>query len=115
MTTITTVEAYVRRGEERDVLNGLNNWRDQRFYKFIDLQWLSRLFRIVNEAEASTIYLERVARSEEESEVVPIPTNKQHVIDDLKERIELNNKTKERNVYWGTIGSLFGAVVMTLI
>ena len=64
MTTITTVEAYVRRGEEREVLNGLNNWRDQKFYKFIDLNWLTRLFRISNEAEATTVYLERVAKSE---------------------------------------------------
>ena len=98
MNTITTVEAYVRRGEEREIFNGLNNWKDQKFYKYIDLAWLSRLFRISNESESSVIYLERVPKSEEESEVVPIPTNKQHVIDDLKERIELNNKTRDRNV-----------------
>lgn len=56
MSTITTVEAYVRRGEEREILNGLNNWRDRKLYKFIDLAWLSRLFRIANEAESSTVY-----------------------------------------------------------
>lgn len=50
MNTITTIEAYVRRGEEREILNGLNNWRDQKLYKYIDLAWLSRLFRISNES-----------------------------------------------------------------
>lgn len=115
MTTITTVEAYVRRGEEREVLNGLNNWRDQKFYKFIDLNWLTRLFRISNEAEATTVYLERVAKSEEESEVVPIPTNKQQVIEDLKERIELNNKNRDRNVLIGTAGSLAGALLLSVL
>lgn len=65
MSTITTVDAYIRRGEEQDVLNGLNNWRDRKFYKFIDLAWLGRLFRMPNEAESSTVYLERVGRSEE--------------------------------------------------
>jgi hypothetical protein len=48
MSTITTVEAYVRRGEEKEILNGLNNWKDRKLYKFIDLAWLSRLFRISN-------------------------------------------------------------------
>lgn len=76
---------------------------------------MSRLFRISNEAEASTVYLERVAKTEEESEVVPIPTTKQHVIEDLKERIELNNKTKDRNVIIGTVGSLGGALLLALI
>jgi hypothetical protein len=110
MNTITTVEAYVRRGEEREIFNGLNNWKDQKFYKYIDLAWLSRLFRISNESESSVIYLERVPKSEEESEVVPIPTNKQHVIDDLKERIELNNKNRDRNVKtvgYASIGAAF--------
>lgn len=65
MSTITTVDAYIRRGEEQDVLNGLNNWRDRKLYKFIDLAWIGRLFRISNEAESSTVYLERVGRSEE--------------------------------------------------
>jgi len=115
MSTITTVEAYVRRGEEREVLNGLNNWKDQKLYKYIDLEWLSRLFRIPNEAESSTVYLERIAKTEEESEVVPIPTTKQIVIEDLKERIELNNKTKDRNVYWGTIGSLAGGLLLGIL
>lgn len=115
MSTITTVEAYVRRGEERDILNGLNNWRDQKFYKFIDLNWLTTLFRISNSAEAGTVYLERVAKSEEELEVVPIPTTKQHVIEDLKERIELNNKTKDRNILFGTAGSFVGGLLLALL
>lgn len=115
MNTITTVEAYVRRGEEREVLNGLNNWRDSKFYKFIDLPWLSRLFRISNEAESSAIYLERVPKTEEETEVVPIPTNKQHVIDDLRERIELNNKTRDRNVTLIGAGSIAAAVLFSIL
>lgn len=115
MNTITTVDAYVRRGEEREILNGLNNWKDRKFYKFIDLAWLSRLFRMSNEAEASTIYLERVQRSEEETEVVPIPTSKQHVIDDLRERIEMNNKNKDRNVTIVGAGSIAAAVLFGLL
>lgn len=115
MTTITTVDAYVRRGEEQEILNGLNNWRDRKLYKFIDLAWLSRLFRISNEAEASTVYLERVAKHEEETEVVPIPTNKQHVVEDLKERIELNNKNRDRNVTAVTLGSVVSALLFSLI
>lgn len=62
--TITTLEAYVRKGEERDILNGLNNWKESKLYKFIDLPWLSRLFRIANESESSVVYLERVPKSE---------------------------------------------------
>lgn len=115
MSTITTIEAYVRRGEEREILNGLNNWRDQKLYKYIDLAWLSRLFRISNESESSVVYLERVPKSEEESEVVPIPTNKQHVIDDLKERIELNNKSRDRNVKAVGIASLTAASLLSFL
>jgi hypothetical protein len=113
--TITTIEAYVRRGEEREILNGLNNWRDQKLYKYIDLAWLSRLFRITNESESSVVYLERVPKSEEESEVVPIPTNKQHVIDDLKERIELNNKSRDRNVKAVGVASFSAAVLLSFL
>lgn len=93
----------------------MTNWRDRKLYKFIDLPWLSRLFRISNEAESSTVYLERIAKSEEETEVVPIPTNKQHVIEDLKERIELNNKNKDRNVTVVSVGSLAAAVLFAVI
>lgn len=115
MNTITTVEAYVRRGEEREILNGLNNWKDKKLYKYIDLAWLSRLFRITNEAESSTVYLERVQKSEEETEIVPIPTSKQHVIDDLRERIEMNNKNKDRNVTFVGAGSIATALLFGLL
>lgn len=115
MSTITTVDAYVRRGEEQEILNGLNNWRDQKLYKFIDLAWLTRLFRISNEAEASTVYLERISKTEEDSEVVPIPTNKNHVIEDLKERIDMNNKTKDRNVLIGNAASAVAALVLAIL
>jgi hypothetical protein len=96
-------------------LNGLNNWKESKFYKYIDLPWLSRLFRIANEAESSAIYLERVPKTEEETEVVPIPTNKQHVIDDLKERIEMNNKTKDRYVTAVNLGSITSALLFSVL
>ena len=115
MATITTVEAYVRRGEQKEILNGLNNWRDRKLYKFTDLPWLTRLFRITNEEEASTIYLERVPKTEEETEVVPIPTNKQHVIEDLRERIEMNNKNRDRNVLAVGAGSIAGALLFGML
>jgi hypothetical protein len=91
---ITTVDAIIRRGEHKDPANGLNNWAEQHLYKFIDLTKLSTLFRISNSDESSLIYLERLARNEEESEVVPIPATKETVIEDFKERIEMNNRTK---------------------
>jgi len=115
MSTITTVEAYIRRGEEQEILNGLNNWRDRKLYKFIDLPWLTRLFRIANEDESSTIYLERVPKTQEETEVVPIPTNKDHVIEDLKERIELNNKNRDRNVAVIGAGSIGAALLFSFL
>jgi hypothetical protein len=79
------------------------------------LPWLCRLFRVSNEAEAGVVYLERVPKNEEESEVVPIPTNKKHVIDDLKERIELNNKNRDRNIAVVGAGSIASAILLAVI
>jgi hypothetical protein len=61
------------------------------------------------------IYLERVPKTEEETEVVPIPTNKQHVIDDLKERIEMNNQTKDLYVAAVSAGSLASAILFSIL
>lgn len=61
------------------------------------------------------VYLERVPKSEEESEVVPIPTNKQHVIDDLKERIELNNNSRDRNVMAVGVASLIAGSLLSFL
>ena len=53
--------------------------------------------------ESPTVYLERIAKIEEERSCSNSTTKVMIVIEDLKERIELNNKTKDRNVYWGQL------------
>ncbi len=54
-------------------------------------------------------------KTEEETEVVPIPTNKGQVIDDLKERIELNNKNRDRNAVAVGAGSIGAAILFSLL
>jgi hypothetical protein len=59
---VTNVTAYVRRGEQEDRLNGRINWADNLLYKWINLQELTRVFRVFNEEEGETVYLERTAK-----------------------------------------------------
>jgi len=46
---ITNVTAYVRRGEHEDRLNGRTNWKKHNLYKWVDLEFLTRVFRVHNE------------------------------------------------------------------
>jgi hypothetical protein len=46
---ITNITAYVRKAEGEDVLNGRTNFRDNYLYKWINLQELTRVFRVFNE------------------------------------------------------------------
>lgn len=57
---LTKLTGYVRGGESRNILKGLNNWRFEQHYKFIDLSYMARWFRIVNHDSASVAYIERV-------------------------------------------------------
>lgn len=36
--------AFVRRGERRDILRGYNNWVADRLFKFIDLEYMEKIF-----------------------------------------------------------------------
>jgi hypothetical protein len=56
---VTNVTAYVRLAEAEDRANGRINWKTNFLYKWIDLNLLTRVFRIFNEEEGETIYLER--------------------------------------------------------
>lgn len=56
---VTNLTCYIRKGEIEDRINGRVNWKDNYLYKFIDLKLLSRVFRIQNQAEGETVYLER--------------------------------------------------------
>jgi hypothetical protein len=56
---VTNVTAYVRRGEAEDKFNGRINWKENYLYKWVDLTLLSRAFRVFNEEEGETVYLER--------------------------------------------------------
>ena len=57
---VSSVTAYVRRGEEKDILRGYNNWPETHLYKFIDLPFMTKLFGIINHTEASVVYLDRI-------------------------------------------------------
>ena len=57
---VSTITAYVRRGEQRDILRGYNSWQSSKLFKFIDLPLMTKLFGAVNSNEASTIYLDRI-------------------------------------------------------
>jgi hypothetical protein len=59
---ITNVTAYVRKGETADPWNGRTNWADHYLYKWINLQELTRVFRVFNEEEGETVYLERTSK-----------------------------------------------------
>ena len=56
----STITAYVRRGEKKDVLRGYNNWIDRDLFKFIDLPLISKVWCPVNTQEFETVYLDRV-------------------------------------------------------
>ena len=45
---ITNITAYVRRGEVEDRFNGRINFKESYLYKWIDLNLLTRVFRIFN-------------------------------------------------------------------
>lgn len=77
---VTNVTAYIRKGEEEDFRNGRANWHEQYLYKFIDLNLLSRVFRISNEKEGEAVYLERTIKTEDEPEIIPIAATKATVI-----------------------------------
>lgn len=55
----STITAFVRKGEERDILRGYNNWHQDRLYKFIDLNLLDGVFNTVRPAFRQ-VYLDRV-------------------------------------------------------
>lgn len=54
---VTNVTAYVRRGESADPWNGRSNWAENYLYKWINLNELTRVFRVFNEQEGETVYL----------------------------------------------------------
>lgn len=54
----TTITAYVRKGEQRDILRGYNNHPHDRLYKFIDLPLLERVFNSI-EPSFRQVYLDR--------------------------------------------------------
>jgi len=58
-----SVTAYVRKAEKEDRLNGRINYKRENLYKWIDLYDLTRSFRVFNQAEAESIYLEKAPRS----------------------------------------------------
>jgi hypothetical protein len=45
---ITNITAYVRRGEVEDRFNGRINFKENYLYKYIDLNLLTRVFRVFN-------------------------------------------------------------------
>lgn len=58
---LCTFSAYVRPGEEENKARGRSNFKSMKLFKFIDLEFIARVFRIANHDEASTVYFERVA------------------------------------------------------
>ena len=54
----STISAYIRRGEERDILRGYRNWHSEKLYKFIDLNFLAALFGGINPSFRQ-VYLDR--------------------------------------------------------
>lgn len=59
---ITNVTAYVRKSEAEDPWNGRSNFKDSNLYKWINLKELTRVFRVFNEEEGETVYLERTTK-----------------------------------------------------
>lgn len=57
---VSSVTAYVRKGEQKDILRGYNNWPESHLFKFIDLSFCTKIFGIINHHEASTVYLDRI-------------------------------------------------------
>lgn len=57
---ISHVQAYVRKGEKKDIMRGYNNWPVQNLFQFIDLSYMSKFFGVINNSEAETVYLERI-------------------------------------------------------
>ncbi len=56
---VTNLTCYIRKGEHEDRINGRINWTRNYLFKFIDLKLLTRVFRVANQAEGETVYLER--------------------------------------------------------
>jgi len=59
---VTNITCYIRRGEKADPWNGRQNFKDNYLFKYIDLNILTRAFRVFNEEEGETVYLERTIK-----------------------------------------------------
>lgn len=68
---ITNLTAYVRHAEFEDRPNGRINWKENYLYKWIDLTLLTRAFRVFNEEEGETVYLERTFKKYDAFYLVP--------------------------------------------
>lgn len=55
----STITAYVRKGESRDIFRGYNNFTNDRLYKFIDLPLMERVFSAIHPSFRH-VYLDRV-------------------------------------------------------
>jgi len=75
---ITEVTGIVRKGEKANWLIGNRNWPEAGNFNFIDLHYMSRLFRFSNYESASTAYIERTVETLEEGaeSTYPIPATK---------------------------------------
>ncbi|CAD8044894.1 unnamed protein product [Paramecium primaurelia] len=68
----------VRRGEEEDILKGRRNWPREGVYNYIDLWFMSKLYRSFNLTDSSAAYIERLVQEydEESANLYPIPATK---------------------------------------
>lgn len=60
---LTEITGIVRRGESSSFIHGRRNWKNEGVYKFIDLNFMARFFRLFNLDAASTAYIERIVPS----------------------------------------------------
>jgi len=74
---LTEITGIVRKGEEEDILNGRRNWKKEGVYTYIDLDFMSRFFRLYNHNTSKLAYIERIVPSyeDQEEELYPVPAS----------------------------------------
>lgn len=103
---VTNLTCYIRKGEHEDRINGRINWTRNYLFKFIDLKLLTRVFRVANQAEGETVYLERTFKNADDPESFPLQATKETVIEDLKANTR-HNENAVKTIRNGVIGTAF--------
>lgn len=96
---LTEIVGLVRKGEQQDILNKQRNWPHQAVYSFIDLDMMSRFFRISNMNSSTQAYIERIVQnySDDDKSLYPVPAS----IENFDKPYLTPRRHLDYSMFWG--------------